>query len=51
MFLSRHHGGRGASIAEGLARMGVQGASGEPGQDPGGMMVIRALCVRPLVVC
>lgn len=50
MFLSRRHGGWG-SIAEGLALMGVQGASREPGQDPGGMGVIRALCVRPLAVC
>lgn len=31
--------------------MGVRGASGEPGQDPDGMGVIRALCVRPLAVC
>lgn len=31
--------------------MGVQEASREPGQDSGGMGVIRALCVRPLAVC
>ena len=46
--MSRWHGGQGASVAEGLALVGVWTASRELGQDPGSMGVIRALCVRPL---